>query len=195
MKKLIKINCKYYAVCFLQMLPIKNSKNKNKSYNLYLMSNEPVKTGDYIIESFGHNDPHILFKSDKDDNDGTKVIASTNNSLGLPLISDEFYDYIISIYNNNHIINKVLVEYIDKSGFFHQHDYKLKLNINNTVNILPFDINKSYNFLTIYDILNNYTSYLLNNIIHIDHFGDDIEFEYILSSEFNLIEFMKSNLN
>jgi len=85
------------------------------SMHLYAISNEKPVVGDWIIEYQPRNSQGEVHRID---NEWTlapdiqrKIIASTDSSLNLPIISREFIDLFIERYNANTPIIKVMVEY------------------------------------------------------------------------------------
>ncbi len=82
--------------------------------HLYILSDEEIKIGDWVIEyqskdSVGEvhfiNSEYILSKDIQ-----KKIIATTDNSLGLPLIHDSFLPPFIKAYNEGKQITEVDLE-------------------------------------------------------------------------------------
>lgn len=119
----------------------------DKFQHLYILSNEEIKTGDWI---YRYEDKKVFqsksyFSEDNPLKKGliTKIIATTDTSLGLPQPSQQFIKYYIEEYNKGNVINKVEVEVKRRIEFNGCHSYEssvnfdLKINSNNTINIKP----------------------------------------------------------
>lgn len=77
--------------------------------NLFILSDEPAQVGEWVID-LGVN---VMFqcKSSNFQRDGcSKVIATTDSSLGLPRPSDAFVQKFVEEYNKGNVITEVLVE-------------------------------------------------------------------------------------
>ena len=100
-----------------------------KSQHLYITSNEEIKEGDWFI----HNNK-IYNASNFNTNSSSvwsnefpkgiysviqehcsKIIATTDSSLNLPLISNEFVKLFVDSYNNGNVINEVNVDIFMKN--------------------------------------------------------------------------------
>lgn len=99
------------------------SKRFEESYqNLYILSEEPIKENDWVIDK----KDNILFLSgiNTDNQLHWKVIGTTNTSLNLPNIPQDFINHYISEYNKGNIIEEVEVEYEENyktSSYSDQH--------------------------------------------------------------------------
>ena len=135
----------------LGMCNIKNGDGEWKTQHLYILSDEKIKEGDWCLNL----DTNDIFKLGKYGvNNAKKIIATTDTSLGLPLIPESFIKYYISEYNKGNIITDVEVEYEDngEEGWigddyngepFWNEKLELKVNPDNTINIYP--IKNSWN--------------------------------------------------
>lgn len=69
------------------------SNEKFEAQHLYILSDDKIKMGDWVINNFDYDNP-VLFIADLDffnvGIEANKVIASTNSSLGLPMIPEWF---------------------------------------------------------------------------------------------------------
>lgn len=111
---------------------------------LYITSDEEIKEDNYGLSALNEV---VLIGKLYDKSLYKKIIATTDISLGLPLISQQFIEKYIEEYNKGNVITKVKVEeecigyypvyigYIDVYG--------IKVNPDNTINIKP--IKDSYN--------------------------------------------------
>ena len=113
-----------------------------KAQHLYIISDDEIKEGDWIM----HADKNIFLHNLPCGNNlhwWIKIIATTDTSLNLPQPSQQFIEKYIQAYNKGEIITDVLVEYeadlstITKVDYGLQHwDYKLKINSkDNTITI------------------------------------------------------------
>lgn len=112
--------------------------------HLYILSSEPIKEGDYITDDYMNVCKHVdlsgmglghslNFK---------KVIATTDSTLGLPLISEEFIKTFIKAYNEQKPITSVMVEWSSNSDGWYDKDKEIWCSnpvdlqvINNFINI------------------------------------------------------------
>lgn len=174
MNKLKEINGKYYQECKVVMLatddkaaPILSYLNdKSLQYfpntywsngdlskrHLYFLSNKEIKEGDWCINSYDNQiwkyklSPCPLpYWGNKDTL--TKIIATTDTSLGLPQPSSQFILKYIELYNAGTPIKWVNVEYeeyfesniVPLSNFVDEEQlttkYKLKVDKNNHITI------------------------------------------------------------
>lgn len=93
--------------------------------HLYILSDEAIKEGDWCINN-NNNDTLYQPNCLGDNSNWKKVIATTDTSLNLPLIPQNFIKLYIEQYNLGSIITEVKVEYEN----------------NNTVNIKFIDLPK-----------------------------------------------------
>lgn len=137
-----------------------------KYQHLYILSDEPIKEGDWVIllDSIGnvfsnpqqYNDPKTQHL-----NDGLKkIIASTDTNLKvneyliakyvtseyLPQPSDSFIQKYVSEYNKGNIIEEVMVEYEDTTPKFIPID---KFNSDDLTDYIKLKINPKDNTITI----------------------------------------------
>lgn len=144
MGKLIEKEGKFYKECGIVMLETTNVNNSLKGYldksllfsyqkeyktipaeenftghfHLYITSDDEIKEGDriyhikdnYVDSQPAWYDHKILAGTWK------KIIASTNQTLGLPQPSDKLIQAYIEAYNKGEKIEKVLVEYDEVIG-------------------------------------------------------------------------------
>lgn len=179
-QSLIQIDGKFYEKCKVVMLPTENASNivkrivpdesiiyyKNSVDNtetfhnpqhLYILSDEEIKEGDYVIDIYIDV---LLGKMEKSDfptfnKDLKKVISSTDKSLNLPELSVEF----IKKYCKLSGIDEVLVEYvkkhtklIDNEFFIKDESYELKVVLDNTIVIKEL-IEKLYTKIEVIDLM------------------------------------------
>lgn len=108
-----------------------------RSYqHLYITSDkddEEIKERDYCIDSgelFGpYERVDILIKP------SYKIIASTDPSLGLPLIPQQFINAFIEQYNEGNVIKETLVEYKEYEKDEEWSELRLKVNPDGVINI------------------------------------------------------------
>lgn len=134
MNNLKEINGQYYKECNVVMLPTKDKSyiwwngfklkdtmppeimiNGNEFQHLYIISNEEIKEGDWVINYY-----NVIAKwgGHGDLNGCKKIIASTDKSLGLSEPSQDFLKLYIEEYNKSNQIKKVLVEYIKLDNIY-----------------------------------------------------------------------------
>ena len=102
--------------------------------HLYIISDEEIKEGDYVIGIHGLFGPYE--KGDTLYGTPPKVIATTDTSLNLPKPKQAFIDKYINEYNKGDVINDILVE-IEKYDDMTQIDTIFKVNGNNEITIHP----------------------------------------------------------
>ena len=153
---------------------IRNSKaitlgTDDEYQHLYFLSNDEIKEGDWAYHTLDSKPiqvtelPHPTV--DAREYGHKKIIATTDESLGLHKPSDEWIEYFIFEYNKGNIITKVEVEYEKESysGRFTQNTvenwgkrYNLKINPDNTINIKS--VKETWN-----DIYNKFSEYCIEN--------------------------------
>jgi hypothetical protein len=125
--------------------------------NLYILSDDKIKEGDYYFDS----NYRLIMKASKVstntiNNTYKKVIVTTDSSLKefpfdnypLPQIPQQFIEHYINEYNKDNQIENVMVDYEEErySTFSGQNNSesskdvwtnKLKINSDNTINIKP----------------------------------------------------------
>lgn len=108
------------CICVRMGLEIWNDQFDKPHHNqhLYLTSNEEVKECDYYYSKLGKSHNQQIRKSSYNRGIITKIIASTDKSLGLPGISDEDLQDYIKSYNTGNIITEWEVEVHDKEYRF-----------------------------------------------------------------------------
>lgn len=115
--------------------------------HLYFLSDEEIKEGDIIMNNLDFLVGKCikrLVKSEIETKEYSKIIATTDKSLGLPEPSKEFIEIYVKAYNEGKPITEVLVEYeyiaggrtaagpdVYKKGF----GYQLKVKSDNTITI------------------------------------------------------------
>ncbi len=113
--------------------------NTTYTQHLYILSDDEIKERDWCYNS---KLPSKIYQFGKGiaDKESKKIIATTDSSLNLPLISSvdskvffSFIHYFISEYNKGNIITEVKVEYEEPIHLFSTP--KLKINQDNTINI------------------------------------------------------------
>lgn len=132
-----------------------------KPYHLYVLSNEPLNKGDLYMSKY-HSIISKYNGVEKLPEGWKKIIATTNLDLDFPLrlpqLRESFIIYFVVQYNRGNIITEIDVEYeeyhgIDTSiaeinyvsgdgslgwkGKNDLRDFKLKINLDNTINIKP----------------------------------------------------------
>jgi hypothetical protein len=164
--KIIEINNKHYQECDVVMLPTNKSdytqliyrenklmcqdkksfKNDRKSqytkhFELYILSNEEIKEGDWYIHKQVNNLRLLQHATNNLPLDAKKVIATTDSSLNLgiqkgkiylqqfkntkyepniiPQIPQQFIEHFITEYNKGNVISKVLVEWLRGSDGYY----------------------------------------------------------------------------
>jgi hypothetical protein len=121
--------------------------------HLYITSNEEIKSGDKCYNSYDgqiweYRDSPCPMPYWGNKDTLKKIIATTDTSLGIALIPEQFINYFIKEYNKGNVIKEVLVEYeeyeIKQIEWFQEAPYthkykelKIKLNSDNTINIKP----------------------------------------------------------
>jgi len=118
-----------------------------KYQHLYILSDEIPNEGDWCLNSYDNQiwqyrtSPCPLpYWGNKDTL--TKIIATTDTSLGLPQPSQEFLELYCKRYNKGTLIMDVMVEYEQWTVFHGEHNNTptkttLKVNPDNTINIKP----------------------------------------------------------
>ena len=136
-------------------------------YHLYITTDEEIKDGDWFLMNGCILRQCSLHKGDILDTLGglhhksvcKKIIATTDKlilktsksidkeqfpDILVPQIPQSFIDYFVEQYNKGNVIDKVLVEYLlNETGNYREFDctpklkQKLKINLDNTINILP----------------------------------------------------------
>ena len=129
--------------------------------HLYILSDEKIKVGDWVLvqcseievthirKVTGYDKEQFLF----DNNNQiymdycTKIIATTDNSLGLPKLSKEFIETYILSYNmgSMNTITEIMVEYEEIISYSSKKvdHYKLKIDENNCISITAVKTNYS----------------------------------------------------
>lgn len=82
--------------------------NGTQNQHLYILSNEDRKFGDYFLRC---HDNAICITNQNPDLMSKKIIATTDKSLGLPIISTSFQEKYVRQYNKGEPITDVMVEY------------------------------------------------------------------------------------
>lgn len=145
---------KYFDVHHL-ILRIPDDIPKGYGHELYILSNDEIKEGDWVIDTVGR--VKQATKLDENYNGYRKIIATTNSDLkintdykgrletkqdkivyteSLPQIPLDFIKHYISEYNKGMILKEVEVEYLEE-----EHNNSLgkwntiKINQDNTINI------------------------------------------------------------
>ena len=151
----------------------RNARSTNQTVqHLYITSDEEIKVNDWVMLNYrigksidkalpaclknAFHNADFWNAENKTQNLGNKpIIATTDTSLRLPQLPQEFIQYFIKEYNKGNIITKVEIEYEDKFlGYFPhvatngtsrepKYEIQLKVNFNNTINIKP--IKNSWN--------------------------------------------------
>lgn len=88
-----------------------NALNKYSFNHLYIVSNEPAVEGDWITNSIQIAQVNCLTVNDPNKHLHEKVIASTDESLGYPVIPPAFIEAYVKAYNNSSPITEVSLEY------------------------------------------------------------------------------------
>jgi hypothetical protein len=91
------------------LLKTESSLLVGKSCELYILSDDKIEIGDWCYDE--HNE--VIFQNGSIwlSSSGNKIIATTDSSLNLPQIPQDFIQTFIASYNNGVILDKVLVEY------------------------------------------------------------------------------------
>jgi len=139
-------------------------KNNEKAYNLYVTVEDKINVGDWCLHAMGDvaNNDHKLIQATVSNVESiqewwNKVIASSDKSLGYPILSDDFVETFIRSYvkDNNIISMKIQYErWITNLGrpFVVSDDYpitqriyeegtglRVVVNIDGTVNLKEVD--------------------------------------------------------
>lgn len=131
-----------------------NAQSKAIFYELYILSDEPIKVVDYVLANYEFNNKsieqvyHTTPKGLMIDigyqlmaNRCKKVIASTDTSLGLSQLSEGFIQKYIKRYNEGNPITHVMVEYEEEQIFKYgekiRSEFTLKLDKQNCISIFP----------------------------------------------------------
>lgn len=103
--------------------------------NLYITSDEEIKEGDWIYNPYNNSTVnHIHQQKGKFiDIADKKIIATTDTSLGLPQLPQQFLEKYIEEYNKGNRIEEVMIEYetsqITKQEWFQEAPYRVKYDI------------------------------------------------------------------
>lgn len=118
-----------------------------KPQHLYITSDEEIEDGDWYLWYDGNKYSLRKYVNCKNlpgntSDSGFKIIATTDTSLELPLISQQFIEKYIEEYNKGNVIKEVLVEYegyVQSTTWEYDEPegYRVKINSNNTINIKP----------------------------------------------------------
>lgn len=147
----IKKNFLYQSInCFTQ-----ENKINFDSKHLYITSDKEIEKGDWYITNYV-NEPNEVERNKiiKSKNNKklhykySKIIATTDISLNIPLIPQSFIEKYIKEYNKSNIITEVNVEYQEIL------DMSIVENTNKTINILKVDTNNIINIYSIKDSWN-----------------------------------------
>lgn len=159
--------------------------NSYTPQHLYIVSDEPIKVGDWVLKPDGtiiqmtHN--NIVSYLDSQSTATKKIIATTDKYLELPYNggrheflphpSQSFIEKYVEEYNKGNIITEVMVEYekvipnpqtISKEFDFDDIVFNLKVNIkDNTITIRR--VKDSWNKEELIKILADYTDTLFEN--------------------------------
>ena len=174
-------------------------KTKNKNGHLYVLSDEEIKEGDWIItnihnkiEQVLNNQTSLKFYQER----AKKVIATTDTSLYthqketvslpervfyLPQPSQQFIQKYIEEYNKGNVITDVLIEYKYLSDIMAVLPYwKLKVNAkDNTITIKK--LKETYTKEELCKVLEKYTSFIWSEVgIHYPiSLGNDAKDKFI----------------
>lgn len=157
----------------------RKSSHLNEFDHLYVISDEEIKEGDWFYyKHFGEdiidktNENTDLVNLNNPDKYFKKIIASTDKSLELPQIPQQFIEQYIESYNKNNNIDKVMVEY--ENGYIDNRPVSkgiLKVNPDNTINI-KLKQKDIYSKEEVIKILHDFaTSDELNHIIDGYYYG------------------------
>ncbi len=115
---------------------------------LYIVSDEKMLISDWCID----NNVITLFNSKRSEN-SKKIIATTDKSLGLPLIDDSFLPIFIKSYNNGNKILEVELEMVNpivttNQGLGHNESITSTINriVGDDVYLNPVENNYDVNF-------------------------------------------------
>lgn len=145
----------------------------NYIVHLYVTSDETPKDGDWCINSYDNQiwqyrpSPCPLpYWGNLETL--TKIIATTNTSLGLPNLSESAIEYCIQEYDEHGSIGDVLVEYDELEVS------ELKINeLDNTINIkIP---KNTWTRDEVIDILNSWSAVMLHIVQHESYCIGDLE--------------------
>ncbi len=142
--------------------------------HLYVVTDDPhdiIKDGEwYLVKiNFGHGGKYIeeslaQFKSGQEElfkqYDGKKVVACTNESLGLPTLDDLFLDGYCNAYVNNLYISEILVKYSHNGRYWNtgtdKWDDRLTLVVSDSNTINPIPIKQKWNRDELVDLLEEF---------------------------------------
>lgn len=123
-----------YCVGMLEFQTDKKVSLNGIQQHLYFTSDGEIKDGDYSVGDEGVFGPYE--DGDTLPNNSKKIIATTDTSLDLPSIPQQFIQYYIEEYNKGNVIDKAQVEYTD---LYLSVNYtsSLMINTDNTINVKP----------------------------------------------------------
>lgn len=138
--------------------------------HFYITSDEEIEEGNWCINSYDNRiwkykliPCPLPYWGNKDTL--TKIIATTDTSLELFRISQQFIEEYIKEYNKGNIITKVEVEYIAdyESNSMSIGSLKLKITSHNTINIKP--IKDIYNRKEVIKLLNDFGEHVCEQLL------------------------------
>jgi hypothetical protein len=94
-----------------------------KTYQLYFVTHDKVEEGDYYLDTLIPNNSRIRIKNDKgrvvknspsyyESKFVKKIVASTDDSLGLSKPTQKFIEKFVSKYNKGNIIDEVMIDFM-----------------------------------------------------------------------------------
>lgn len=160
-----------------------NSQAKYRFMQLYIISDEEIKKGDYFIslnwdESYHDvilNDAVEDFKDFADEgwtNNCKKVIATSDIALGLPTLSSYFIETYLQSFNKGEEIKFVNVEYTPDTsekplfdgGWQFLHPLKLKTDEKNVISVRP--VKDSWNKEELLGVIREYGGFIAQKYNH-----------------------------
>lgn len=145
-----EINNKYYIDAKVVMLDTKNSSPiqyvdesnlllDSKPKTLYITFNEKIKEGDTVINNLDNligKCIRQITQAEIDDEEYSKIIASTDLSLKLPQPSKEFIQSFIESYDKGEVITDVLVEVEYLQEMYEEIKYFTQLKLKDNIIII-----------------------------------------------------------
>lgn len=143
-----------------------------KPQHLYVISDDEIKVGDWFYaDEFAKPEQAKYFEGNLVNgfikSACKKIIATNDESLGLPRPSNEFIKAYVNAYNKGKQITDIMVEYGDaqmedfESDNYPRYETILKIAPDNTISIFPVEEEKTYTRDEVIELLRQYNAEIM----------------------------------
>lgn len=132
-----------------------------KPYQLYFVNHDKINFDDYYLNNIVSSNIRIGINNGLNDEsfyrskDIMKVIASTENSLGLPKPSQKFIEKFVSEYNKGNILDEVNIEFVVEN--LNEIFDKVKTNSKNEITVSK--VKTSWDESEVIELIRKFSSY------------------------------------